>query len=258
VHVEGALQAVTIRHCTLVPGWSLEPNCDPRRPTEPSLELYRTGARVRIEHSIVGSIQVYQNEVTSDPTPISIEDSIVDATRFDREAVGAPNWPLAHAILTLRDCTVFGQVQTHAIELGENSVFMGEVKVARRQIGCLRFCYVFPGSRTPRRFHCQPDLVEDGLRGQPGWSSMSDADRTRALEAERLRVLPQFDSTRYGHPTYARLSRACAEEISRGADDESEMGAFHDLYQPQRLISLRARLEEYTPARTDVDVVLAD
>jgi hypothetical protein len=258
VHVEGALQRVTIRHSTLVPGWTLEPSCEPRRPTEPSLELYRTRARVRIEHSILGSIQVYQDEVKSDPTPIAIEDSIVDATRFDREALGAPNWPLAHATLTLRDSTVLGQVQTHAIELAENSIFMGEVRVARRQIGCVRFCYVPPGSRTPRRHRCQPDLVDAGVRAGPDWEGMSDEQRARTLEAERLRVRPQLDEARYGRPRYGRLSRASAQEIARGADDESEMGVFHDLYQPQRLISLRARLEEYTPARTDVDVVLAD
>ena len=49
------------------------------------------------------------------------------------------------------------------IELAENSIFMGLVRVARRQIGCMRFCYVTPGSRTPRRYHCQPDLVEKAV-----------------------------------------------------------------------------------------------
>jgi hypothetical protein len=258
VHVEGPLQEVTIRHCTLVPGWTIGPDCEPKRPTEPSLELYRTSARVHIEKSILGSIQVYQDEVTGDPTPVSIEDSIVDATRFDREAVGAPNWPLAHASLTFRDCTVFGQVQTHAIELAENSIFMGRIRVARRQIGCMRFCYVPPGSRTPRRYRCQPDLVEAPIRAATGWSTSSAAEKEQALEPERLRVRPQFDVTRYGAPVYARLSRACAAEIARGADDESEMGVFHDLYQEQRLANLHARLEEYTPARTDAGIILAD
>ena len=32
------------------------------------------------------------------------------------------------------------------------------------------------------------------------------------------------------------------------------MGAFHDLYQPQREDSLRARLAEYTPAGTDAGI----
>jgi len=44
-------------------------------------------------------------------------------------------------------------------------------------------------------------------------------------------------------------------EIKRGADDESEMGVFHDLFQPQREANLRARLEEYTPAGIDAGVI---
>jgi hypothetical protein len=43
----------------------------------------------------------------------------------------------------------------------------------------------------------------------------------------------------------------------RGADDESEMGVFDDLYQPQRADSLRARLDEYTPAGMTAGIVFA-
>ena len=60
-----------------------------------------------------------------------------------------------------------------------------------------------------------------------------------------MRVRPQFTSLRYGDAGYCQLSRSCADEIRKGADDESEMGAFHDLYQPQRETDLRVRLDEY-------------
>ena len=33
------------------------------------------------------------------------------------------------------------------------------------------------------------------------------------------------------------------------------MGVFHDLYQPQRLANLNARLEEYTPAGMDAEII---
>jgi hypothetical protein len=36
-----------------------------------------------------------------------------------------------------------------------------------------------------------------------------------------------------------------AEEIREGADDEAEMGAFHELFKPQRETNLRIRLDEY-------------
>ena len=54
-----------------------------------------------------------------------------------------------------------------------------------------------------------------------------------------------------------RLALNCAPEITTGADDESEMGAFHDLYAPQRAANLRQRLTEYTPADTDAGIIYA-
>jgi hypothetical protein len=82
-------------------------------------------------------------------------------------------------------------------------------------------------------------------------------ERDRALSRERLRVQPQFESTLYGTPTYCQLTKRCPEEIKRGADDESEMGVFHDLYEPQRAANLRARLDEYTPARAEAGIIYA-
>ncbi len=248
---------VNIRHCTLVPGWTLDCDCEPKRPLEPSLELFNVRARVSIEYSIVGTIQINENRVTMDPIPIHITDSIVDSASEECEALGAPGCPVAHAVLTIRRSTVFGEAQVHAIELAEDSIFNGQVTVARRQIGCMRFCYVPPGSRTPRRYNCQPDLVDRPTQAKPEWRTWSNDERARALEPERLRVRPQFNSTRYGRPTYCQLSQACADEIKRGASDESEMGAFHDLYQPQREANLRARLAEYTPAGMDAGIIFA-
>ncbi|HEY5151329.1 MAG TPA: hypothetical protein VIJ23_16230 [Mycobacterium sp.] len=258
VHIQGPLQRVEIVDCTLVPGWGLHPDCRPTRPAEPSLELYLCSARVIIERTILGSIQVYEDEVTTDPIRICISDSILDATSDDREAIGAPNWPLAHAAVSFSDCTVFGTVETHAISSAENTIFTGRVRVARRQIGCTSDSYIPPGSRTPRRSRCQPDQVEAALRDEVDWTDISATERDARIAAERQRVVPVFTSRRYGEPAYAQLGSGCANEIVRGAKDESEMGAFHDLYQPQRLANLQARLEQFTPARTDTAVLIAD
>jgi len=264
VHIEGALQEVRIRHCTLVPGWELDSHCEPRRPTEPSLELYRTQAHVYIEHSIVGSIQVYQDEVQADPAHLFVADSIVDATANDLEALGGVDWSIAHVIADIRRSTIIGEVITHAISLGENSIFTGRVRVARSQMGCMRFCYIPPGSRTPRRYNCQSDLAEQAvvadLRQFAAENSLpapGTAELTAAREGERSRLQPVFNSTRYGTPAYCQLSLNCALEIRTGADDEAEMGAFHDLFQPQREANLRARLEEYTPAGMDAGIIFA-
>lgn len=246
--------AIIIRHSTLVPGWSLHCDCEPRRSSEPSLELFNINGCVTIAHSIVGSIQVNQDEIETDPLPIHISDSIIDATSIEAEAIGAVGYSIAHARLTIARCTVLGEIQVHAIDLAENSIFNGIIFVARRQQGCMRFCYVMPDSRTPRRYNCQPDLVEQIVTQQTEL-------QPQQLEAKQLvarnRVQPQFNSTRYGTPTYCQLALTCAEEIKRGADDESEMGAFHNLYQPQKEANLRIRLDEYTPADIEIGIIYA-
>jgi hypothetical protein len=268
--VEGEIAEVVIRHSTLTPGWTPGHDCEPERPGEPSLELFCPHARVNIEHSIIGSIQVHplvsvadgagegKAQIKSaaaeagcegvghgfrvDPICLRVSDSVLDATSPEREAIGAPGCVVAHARLTILRSTVFGQVQVQAVDLGENTIFDGRVFVARRQQGCLRFCYISPESRAPRRYQCQPDLAAGNLKGE---------EKTLA---ER-RVRPRFISVRYGNPDYCRLAADCAEEITRGADDESEMGVFHDLYNPQRLANLRARLDEYTPAGMDAGII---
>ena len=297
--LNGDLQKALFRHTTLTPGWEVDHNCNPKRPLEPSLEIFSPHVCVIIEHSILGPIQVNQLPPTPeteteetldaigrdeledgeqgnvktqaacrgvgadyryDPIRLCIADSIVDATDPEREAIGAPGCPVAHATVTIERSTVFGQVHAHAIEEGNNSLFMGVIQVARRQIGCLRFSYITPGSRTPRRYHCQPDLAEAAALEQlanltPGNASPADSEKQRARDNARLRVKPRFNSVHYGTPTYGQLAQACAEEIKRGADDESEMGVFHDLFQPQREANLRVRLDEYIPADADVGII---
>jgi hypothetical protein len=224
INVTGPMGAVVLRHSTLVPGWSLEPECEPHSPDEPSIVLERTTACLQIEHSILGTIEVIGDEVSEDPLDIHLRDSVLDATGHDREALSAPDCRHAHAVLHVHRSTVIGEVHTHAVEIAENSVFTGRLHVARRGIGCLRHTYVPAGSRTPRR-HRSPS--------QPS---------------------PLFTSVRYGTPWYAQLADRCPEELRRGADDGAELGAFHDLYRPQREDGLRARLAEYTPAGTDAGI----
>ncbi|MFF4697379.1 hypothetical protein [Streptomyces chattanoogensis] len=234
LNVTGPMGSLVLRHCTLVPGWSLEPECAPHSPEEPSLVLDRTTACVEIDRTVLGTIEVIGDEVGEDPLAIHLRDSVLDATGHDREALSAPDCRHAHAVLYAHRTTVIGEVHTHAVQLAENSIFTGRMHVARRGIGCLRFSYVPPGSRTPRRHRCQPDL---------------------AGPADAARVRPLLRGERYGTPWYGQLAAGCAEEIRRGAEDGAEMGAYHDLYQPQREDSLRARLAEYTPAGTDAGIV---
>jgi hypothetical protein len=108
------------------------------------------------------------------------------------------------------------------------------VLAVKLQEGCVRFSYLPPRSRVPKPFHCQPQKPEDAAR-----------------------VRPLFNSLRYGDADYCQLALRCAVEIKQGADDQSEMGAFHDLYQPQRISNLRARLDEYLRFGLEAGIFLA-
>jgi len=244
VQVEGNMAGMMVRHTTIVPGWGLHCDCEPWRPSEPSLVLNEAPKCLRVEHSILGSIQVNREEVREDPGKIQISDTILDATSSEEEALCAPEETIANVIVRITRSTVIGRMCLHELELGENTIFYGMVTVARRQSGCVRFCYVTPGSRTPRRYSCQPDLAEASVKAQ-----------FRAQEDDRVR--PRFSSLRYGQSAYCQLAEECAVEIKRGADDESEMGVFHDLFQPQREANLRARLGEYTSAGMNLGIFFA-
>jgi hypothetical protein len=260
---DGDVCEVWIRHCTLVPGQALYHSCEPRRPTEPSLIVDETSACILIESSIVGAVLVLHEGTSREPTPIIVTDSIVDATGDARTAIGGPGDQVAYAVVTIRRSTIVGRVAVHAVREAEDTIFTSRVDVVRRQIGCMRFCYVVPESRTPSRYECQPDLAEAELRAalRPRKDTMPAADFAALLAAEttaaRIRVMPRFETARYGTPTYLRLGACVAREIARGALDESEMGVYHDLFEPRRLSMLTDRLLEFVPASADAAVVCA-
>jgi hypothetical protein len=262
VRITGHPADVLLRHCTLVPGWELDSACRPRNGEEPSLILTDlpvleedakapsaqerpapAGTCVELDHSITGTIIVQRDEVDAEPLRLSLRCSIVDATDTELRAVTAPNDRRAHALLTVEAGTVIGSTWVHAVELAENSIFLGEIQVARRQMGCLRYCYVPPGSRTPRRHACQPDLVIDAA-----------APPDKDAEADRVKPVFMDPELRYGRPNYCRLADDCAAEIRQGADDGSEMGVFHSLFESQRRMNLEAALEDYLPLGWSIDV----
>lgn len=228
---------VTVRRATLVPGWDIDESRCPLQPDESSIIVENVRGTLAVDRSIIGTITVRNEVAEADPMRIVLRDSIVDATSDTRDAIqgyGGYAW----ATLQVVRCTVIGEVYAHAMELAGNSIFTSTVTIVRRQSGCVRFCHVPPGSRTPRRYHCQPPH--------------------EAAEEEVRRVRPRFTSVFYGSPGYCQLAFDCAEEIARGAEDEGEMGAFHDLFLPQRVAALRARIDHSTPAGLETGIIFAD
>ena len=103
----------------------------------------------------------------------------------------------------------------------------------RRQSGCVRFCFVPTDALTPRQYRCLP--------GDP------------ALE---YALAPQFVTLRYGHPSYALLSGDCPVAVWQGADDESQIGLYHQLFETQGVANYRSRLDEYMPFGLEAGIFL--
>jgi hypothetical protein len=219
------LARLRLAHLTLVPGRGLDAGGDPAAPGEPSVVVELAGVAVEIEHCIVGAMRV-------DPgSRITAKDSIVDANDAEVAAVCAQDDVSPGGELSLDACTVIGRISAREIGLVSNCILLARrpagdplpaVHVVQRQSGCVRFTYLPFDSLTPRRHRCQPESPEGASY-----------------------AVPRFTSLRYGEAAYCQLSRATVDVIRCGADDESEMGAFHSLFSPQRESNLQVRLREF-------------
>jgi hypothetical protein len=138
--------------------------------------------------------------------------------------------------VTVEGSTLLGTTACRELS-ASNTIFTGKVQVERRQTGCVRFSYLPPGSQTPRRHRCQPDLAVAG------------SELPAATVAAR--IAPSFVSDQFGHFGYGQLAPETAPEVATGADDGTEMGGFGANRRPQRLANLAGCLDEYLPFGLD-------
>lgn len=218
---------LVLRDCTLVPGPRGKGDGSPPQDHDPGLVVSHAFAKVELERCITAPLHIAAD------AEVSLIECIVDATAQNLIALRGPGTDALApgGALTLESCTVIGKVHTQQLTLASDCLFVATLDAGadtwkaplwteRRQQGCVRFSWVPPGSRTPRRYHCQPEEGDQETR-------------------------PHFTSLRYGDPAYCQLRQSTPDKIRRGAHDESEMGVLHGLYQPQRETNLRVRLEEY-------------
>jgi len=259
IDIQGSLRGLRIIHSTLVPGVSIAEAALPAT-IEPSItaaaanatgQLANLDLSVEIAFSIVGPIRLPDHA-----EKLVVLDSIVDGASLPAiagvgaaDAVGPP--------VRLERTTVRGATTVRQIELATEVIFDGVVTSQRVQVGCVRFCYVEPLSRTPRRYRCQPDLAErialDAAAAASGPLTPAQKDQVRTNV--RRRVQPQYAASAYGQPAYMQLSLRGPAEIATGAEDGSEMGVYCHLKQPQREANLKLRLDEYLPFGLDYGVV---
>ena len=209
------LRRLRLVHCTLRPG-------------APPVSIVAAVPEltIELESSIAGALRV------AGTAEVSIQNSIVDAGAFTAAAYAALDGGGPGAPATIRNSTLIGKLHTRVLRLASNSIFLAglatadtwsaPVRAARLQEGCVRFSYLPLDAQAPRRHRCRP-----------------------ASAAEAPRIRPVFGSLDYGDSSYALLHPSTPAEILNGADDQSEMGAFHDLFLPQREAALRAGLREH-------------
>jgi hypothetical protein len=227
LQVNGSLGRLRLRHCTIVPLLVVNTDGTATLSNAPALTINSANTVVEIEECIIGPIRVGP-DVT-----VRLKNCIVDAGRTNDVALADLSGAGAAGTWRIENCTIRGKVKVAVLELASNTIFLGDLAlgddpsvwpaalfVQRRQEGCVRFCWLPTGARVPRRYECLP------REGGPD-------------------VRPMFTSLRFGDAAYGQLGRFCPDAILRGADDESEIGAFHDLFQPQREAHLRTRLDEY-------------
>jgi hypothetical protein len=227
------------------------------------LELRNLTGCLSLDRSVViGSIRVDWDEFPTVPITIEARDSILDGAGSPLRSAALTGFDVAPAFASvlLQRCTVVGRMHVDRVSLAEDTIFTGRLQVAETNLGCLRFCSVPPETAfatpatTPPRYACQPDLfLREYKETHSPESSASDHDQSATASA----VTPRFVTRRFGDATYMQLAEDGPEQIRHGASDESEMGAFHDLYVPQRINLLRARLAEFTPAGSDAAILFA-
>lgn len=216
LHITGEPASVILRHCTLVPGIDRNRQNEPTDPGAPVLVIDSQNVEVTLDRCICGTIQAVNG------CTVKALHTIIDATGETLVAFSAAA-SAAGGTLEVENSTIIGRVYTYNLQYASNVIFAARtpggstalpVRSDRTQDGCVRFSVVPTGSRTPRRYHC-------------------------------VSIPASFTSLRFGLPGYCQLTTGCSPEIRLGADDESEIGVFHDLYIPQRESDLRTRMDEY-------------
>jgi hypothetical protein len=129
------------------------------------------------------------------------------------------------------------------MELASNTIFLARLArhdpwraalwCARKQAGCVRFCFVPADSITARRYRCLP--------GDP---------------TQEAAFRPQFVSLHYGNPSYALLSGNVPMAVWTGAANGSQMGAYNFLEETEAVRNVQLRVPEFVPYNLEVGVYL--
>jgi hypothetical protein len=210
----GSYARVTLRYCSLDPGGintvgTVIPPC--------GLAVFGDIDELVIERCILPGITI--NGPNGNIDRITINDSIIDASK-----PGATGIAAARSELTLSRSTVIGRsINALAVDVerlwASDTLIAAQADVTDLQSGCFRFSARGPGSRVPHPY--ESHMVDDLAR--------------------------LFASRRFGDPHYAELSARAPHEITRGSEDDCEIGSMAGALRPVRQDGLITKIEEYMP-----------
>ena len=220
-----------IEDCTLVPGLGLLANGQGKTPGAPSITVSTSQSSLILNRCVTGAIRTHV-EATARFTS-----SIVDAGASSAVAYAAADGSSEAGVLHAEEATIIGKIRTRMISLASNTIFLASLAAGdawlfplwctRQQAGCMRFCVLPATYQVPNAYQCLP-----------------------------ASFAPHFETLTYGQPSYGLLAGTCPVAVWRGADDESQIGAYHDLYETQAIANLNARLSEYAPFALDSGIFL--
>ena len=233
--LSGALGRLVVSHATLVPGrGGLLAGAGAESNDRLEIEIRR---------SIVGRVDLGETGIG-----LTVTDSLVDPTG-DAPAVDAPE-----SEVTLAGGTLLGALRAERLA-ADDSLLIRPADVRRLQEGCVRFSYVAEGSRTPRRYRCQPELEIDRRLGAASRRAAEAGEPLRRGPADDSEPRPRRDVAAFTSLTTA--TRATASSPGDVGDDPVRCGGrlrdgrlppssavsarSQPVPQPERLPSLRSR-----------------
>jgi hypothetical protein len=176
----------------------------------PPVRLWIEGQidELRIERSITAAIATRNAGLVD---RILVTDSILDGTLSGGTALAT-----TPVCVDLARVTVLGKLDVERL-YATDTLVTGAVDVTDTQHGCFRFSAAPPGSRLPHPYRS----VE--LAGTP------------------------LASERFGDPDYTWLAETAPDELERGGEHGSEIGAWSAQLNPIKQDGLASKVQEYLP-----------
>ncbi len=256
LYVEGAisidadsLKKLTLRHCTMIPGRAVLETGIAAHPAEPSIAFAHDSVEhaVTIHRSICGPLIMEENGGS-----ITVTESILDHPARQSVIAGVADDSAPGPDVSIQTSTVVGEIRARQITLASDTLFVHRIMVKRKQLGCMRYCYIDEiESVTPRRFKCQPENTILQMRKRPGGLA---AERESLM---RIRTHPVFTSERFGNAGYCQLALPLAPSLAEGAEDRNEIGVFNIQKQAFRAYNIEQRTNEYCPVRMKPGIIYA-